>query len=65
MRSIGLTSSSSCRTARRQNEATAARLRLRLRVDAGLPGDLAKEHPTGATVSPGISPSWQPAKAVL
>jgi len=63
MRSIGLTSSSSGRTARRQNEATAARLRLR--VDAGLPGDLAEEHPTGATVTPAISPSWQAAKAVL
>jgi hypothetical protein len=43
MRSIGLASSSSCRKAHLQNDATAARLRLR--VDPGLPDDLARQGP--------------------
>ncbi len=62
MRSIGLASSSSCRTAHLQNEATAARLRLRV---AGVcPAISPRNARTGAAVSPAMSPSWQAANPV-
>ena len=46
--------SSSCRAAHVQNEATAARLRLR--VAGGLPGDLAEERPDRRRGQPGDLP---------
>ena len=49
MRSIGLASSSSCRTAHLQNEATAARLRLR--VAGACPAISPRNARTGAAVS--------------
>ena len=55
MRSIGLASSSSCRTAHRQNDPTAARLRLR--VDGACPATSPRNARTGAAVSPVTSPS--------
>ena len=55
MRSIGLAASSSCRTAHLQNEATAARLRLR--VDGACPATAPRNARTGAAVSAAMSPS--------
>ena len=53
--SIGLAASRSWRTAQRQNEATAARLRLR--VDGASPAISARYARTGAAVSSPIPPS--------
>jgi len=62
MRSIGLASSSSCRTAHLQNDATAARLRLR--VEGACPAISARNARTGAAVTPAMSPSWWAANPV-
>ena len=62
MRSIGLASSSSCRTAHRQNDATAARLRLR--VAGACPAISPRNARTGAAVRSPISPSWWAANAI-
>ena len=62
MRSIGLASSSSCRTAHVQNEATAARLRLR--VAGACPAITPGNARTGAAVSAPMSPSWWAADPV-
>jgi len=62
MRSIGLASSRSCRTAHLQNEATAARLRLR--VAGACPAISPRNARTGTAVSAAISPSWWAAKAI-
>ena len=62
MRPIGLAASSSCRTAHLQNEATAARLRLR--VEGACPAISPRNARTGVAVSSPISPSWWAAKAV-
>jgi hypothetical protein len=62
MRSIGLASSRSCRTAHLQNEATAARLRLR--VGGACPAIPDRNARTGAAVISPISPSWWAAKAI-
>ena len=56
MRSIGLASSSLCRTAHLQNATTAARSRLR--VAGACPAILPGNARTGAAVDPTISPSW-------
>ena len=56
MRSIGLLSSSSCRTAHLQNEATAARLRLR--VAGACPAIWPRNARSGVAVSPAIWQSW-------
>ena len=62
MRSIGLASRSSCRTAHLQNDATAARLRLRM---AGVrPAISPRNAGTGAADSSPIWPPWQAADAV-
>ncbi|TCO55649.1 hypothetical protein EV192_10771 [Actinocrispum wychmicini] len=56
MRSIGFVSSSSCRTAHRQNDATAARLRLRL---DGASAAISDRHARiGAAINSLISSSW-------
>jgi len=62
MRSIGLASSSSCRTAHVQNEATAARLRLR--VAGACPAISERNARTGAAVSAAMPPSWWAANAI-
>ena len=62
MRSIGLASSSSCRTAHLQNDATAARLRLR--VAGACPAISPRNARTGAADSPAMSPSWWAANPV-
>ncbi len=55
MRSIGLASSRSCLTAHLQNDATAARLRLR--VDGACPATSLRNARTGTADSPAMSPS--------
>jgi hypothetical protein len=62
MRSIGLASSRSCRTAHLQNDATAARLRLR--VDGACPAISPRNARTGDADRSSMSPSWQPANAI-
>ena len=62
MRSTGLASSRSCLTAHLQNDATAARLRLR--VEGACPAIAARKARTGAADSPAMSPSWWAANAI-
>ena len=62
MRAIGLASSSSCLTAHLQNDATAARFRLR--VDGACPAISPRNARTGAADSSPISPSWWAANAI-